>query len=106
MSKPVTRRHFLLGKFLGILLACLALTCLLGWCLNWTMHVKPFMERLDDATDPLAQQMQAVLAPAVGKAALTAEAAPFVAGVHAWLGEALARGLGLVLGFGQVMVLL
>src|SRR5262249_4919017 len=38
MSKPVTRRHFLLGKFLGILLACFALSLLLGWCLNWTMY--------------------------------------------------------------------
>jgi ABC-type transport system involved in multi-copper enzyme maturation permease subunit len=105
MSKPVTRRDFLLGKFLGILLACFALTCLLGWCLNWTMHVQPFMNRLDDAADPLAQQMQAVLAPYVQKVAPGGDAAPFVAGVNAWLGEALARHLGLILGFGQVMIL-
>ena len=31
MSKPVSRRQFLLGKFLGILLASLLMFALLGW---------------------------------------------------------------------------
>src|SRR5947209_18316225 len=34
MSKPVTRRQFLLGKFVGILLAGVLMTLLLGWVFN------------------------------------------------------------------------
>ena len=31
MSKPVSRRQFLLGKFVGLLLAALAMTGILSW---------------------------------------------------------------------------
>ncbi len=40
MSKPVSRRQFLLGKFLGILLASLVMATLLGWWLVWMLHFK------------------------------------------------------------------
>ena len=33
MSKPVNRRQFLIGKFLGILMACLVMSMLLNWTL-------------------------------------------------------------------------
>lgn len=106
MSKPVTRRHFLLGKFFGITLACFALASLLGWCLNWTMYVQPSLNRLDDAIDPLAQQMQYYLEPYYQKAAFgNPEAGVFLGGAGIWMSEVLARGLGLVLCFGQVMIL-
>src|SRR5262249_27258896 len=35
MSKPVSRRQFLLGKYVGILLAALVMTVMLGWVFDW-----------------------------------------------------------------------
>src|SRR5438128_5347081 len=35
LSKPVTRREFLFGKFLGIMLAGLMMTMFLSWVLVW-----------------------------------------------------------------------
>src|SRR5262249_24753983 len=40
MSKPVSRRQFLLGKFIGIFLACLVRVTLLGWWFNWLLPWK------------------------------------------------------------------
>ena len=34
ISKPVSRRQFFIGKYLGILLACWTMTLLLGWVLD------------------------------------------------------------------------
>src|SRR5688500_5440445 len=34
MSKPVNRRQFLIGKFLGILMACLVMSLILSWWLS------------------------------------------------------------------------
>ena len=44
MSKPVSRRQFLLGKFVGILLAGAVLIGLLGWCLVWMFLFKDWFE--------------------------------------------------------------
>src|SRR3989440_7229517 len=63
MSKPVTRRQFLLGKFVGILLAGVLMTLLLGWGLNWALYIKPYFDRLDDATDAMVLQVQAPVTP-------------------------------------------
>jgi len=106
MSKPVTRRHFLIGKFVGILLACWALTCLLAWTMNWTMYVKPSLEKLDDSTDPLAVMMQNELQPVAQRVAFGYEGQSFARGSVNWLGETLIRHGGLLLGFGQVTILL
>jgi ABC-type transport system involved in multi-copper enzyme maturation permease subunit len=40
MSKPVSRRQFLLGKFLGILFAIALMAALLGWAFNWFLLLK------------------------------------------------------------------
>jgi ABC-type transport system involved in multi-copper enzyme maturation permease subunit len=37
MSKPVSRRQFLIGKYLGILLAAMFMTALLGWLFTGVM---------------------------------------------------------------------
>ena len=34
ISKPVSRRQFFIGKYLGILLACFTMSLMLGWVLN------------------------------------------------------------------------
>lgn len=44
MSKPISRRSFLLGKFVGILLVCLLTTLLLGWFLVWVILGKEFYD--------------------------------------------------------------
>src|SRR5262245_37238824 len=40
MSKPVSRRHYLLGKFFGILAAALLMTLLLSLLMGWMITVK------------------------------------------------------------------
>src|SRR5262249_42860592 len=44
MSKPISRREFLLGKFAGILLAGLVLVVLLGWFVVWMFIFKEAYE--------------------------------------------------------------
>lgn len=106
MSKPVTRRQFLLGKYLGILLAGTMMTLLLGWFFNWALYVKPYFDRLEDAVDPLVTQSQALVVAPLQNLPSALEAKTFVRGAAAWAGETYANTLGLALGFGQVMVLL
>jgi ABC-type transport system involved in multi-copper enzyme maturation permease subunit len=106
MSKPVTRRQFLLGKYLGILLAGAAMTLFLGWFFNWALYVKPYFDRLEDAVDPLVSQSQALVVTPLQNLPAATEAKMFVRGAAAWAGETYANTLGLALGFGQVMVLL
>lgn len=114
MSKPVTRRQFLLGKYFGILLAALAMTLLLGWVQNWALYMKPHFDRLEDSWDPLALDVQQAVVPyftsLTSKLAdagwSVAEPTALLRGVGLWAGETLANAGGLSLGFGQVMVML
>src|SRR5262245_29514512 len=106
MSKPVTRRQFLLGKYLGILLAGTAMTLFLGWFFNWALYVKPYFDRLEDAVDPLVSQSQSLVVTPLQNLPSATEAKMFVRGASAWVAETYANTLGLALGFGQVMVLL
>jgi ABC-type transport system involved in multi-copper enzyme maturation permease subunit len=105
MSKPVTRRQFLIGKFLGITLSALALTLLVGWFFNWALYIQPTFNPLDEAVDPFSLQAQHALKPMMAKVT-NQETQLFMQGLTKWLGEARANGLGLILGFGKVMVLL
>jgi hypothetical protein len=105
MSKPVTRRQFLIGKYIGIVLSALALTLLIGWFLNWALYIQPSFNPLDEAVDPLTVQAQNSLAPLAEKLT-SGESRLFMIGITKWLGESLANGLGLILGFGKVAVLL
>jgi len=106
MSKPITRRQFLIGKYMGILMAAAGLTMLLGWWLNWALYIKPFFDKLDEVKD----QMPVDVANAsVGwfKALMPGqEGAAVASGVSQWFGETISHGFGQLLGFGQVMVLL
>lgn len=114
MSKPVTRRQFLLGKYFGILLAALAMTLLLGWMQNWVLWFKPHFDRLEDSWDPLALDVQKLVVPKFtsilerlsSSGWSVAEPIAFMRGVGLWFGETLANAGGLSLGFGQVMVML
>ena len=52
MSKPVSRRQFLLGKFLGILMASLLLFALLSWLFEGVLLSKNWLDRADPTPVP------------------------------------------------------
>jgi ABC-type transport system involved in multi-copper enzyme maturation permease subunit len=112
MSKPVTRRQFLVGKFVGILMAAWALTLLIGWFLVWVLYMQPILNTFDTVIDPMPAQTTVMLQPLFAKIGGTdpnqaiSGLKQFEVGFMMWTGEALANGLGLVLGFGKVAVLL
>jgi ABC-type transport system involved in multi-copper enzyme maturation permease subunit len=106
MSKPVSRRQFLLGKFAGILLSAFFMTGLLGWTLEWALYVKPFFEWMPDLSDPLQGQIQPSVAQMAQLVAPAGEAGHFINGMALWLTDTLTILPGLVIGFCQVMLLL
>ncbi|WP_020468375.1 ABC transporter permease [Zavarzinella formosa] len=106
ISKPVSRRQFFIGKYLGILLACWAMTMLLGWVLTWALHFKPRFDPLDDAIDPMPMEVAKWMAPKVDWLVPTTEGSAFARGMGTWLGETTAHHIGLFRVFGQVMIML
>lgn len=105
MSKPVNRRQFLIGKFLGILMACLAMTLVIGWNLNFTLRVMPEFDKINEAVDPLVQQAGGWLGPTVERSIPSAPGRVIARGMAGWFADTTAHSLGLFLGFGQVMIL-
>jgi ABC-type transport system involved in multi-copper enzyme maturation permease subunit len=100
MSKPVSRRQFLLGKYFGILLAALVISTSLGWFFNWTLLFKHWYDSVDPVPFPAAAAtFLQTWAPAQQAQAL-------LRGVCWWMMDAAEVLPGLVMGFGQVMVLL
>jgi hypothetical protein len=100
MSKPVSRRQFLLGKYLGNLLAALLLTCLLFLPFIVVIWFKPSFE--GEALPP---------PPWLAPARQSFSAVPdtilnFSLGAAEWLQLATESAPGVILGFCQVMVLL
>jgi len=106
ISKPITRRQFLIGKYFGILLAAAGLTLILSYVLNWALHIKPMFDKLDEVKDQMPLQVAETLTPFFMTLIPGAEASSFAVGVSAWFSEVFAHGFGMLLGFGQVMVLL
>lgn len=106
ISKPVSRRQFFIGKYLGILLACWTMALLLGWVLTWALYWKPRFDPLDDVLDPMPYEVSHWMSPQLEKAVPTVEAKAWARGMGLWIGETTAHHLGLVRIFGQVMILL
>lgn len=52
MSKPVSRRQFLLGKFAGIFLCCLMLVSVLGWLFDHCLLYKRWLDKMDPLVLP------------------------------------------------------
>lgn len=105
ISKPVTRRQFLLGKFFGLAMAAGAMTLILGWVLNWALFIQPSFNPLDEVNDPMPIQATETLQTAF-ESVLPGDAGRAAAqGVAAWSGDTLANSLGLLLGYGQVLIL-
>jgi hypothetical protein len=103
MSKPVSRRQFLLGKFVGILLAGLVMTVLLGWWFDWINLFKLWFDKIEPEklmgrATPLSDYLRSWVSASV--------VPDFCRGIELW-GLDSGRALpGLVLGFCHVMVLL
>jgi hypothetical protein len=104
MSKPVSRRQFLLGKFAGILLAAVALAVLTGWLLDWTLYFKPVLDA-EPVTDPLQLELDAAVTGSVQRWSLPAAGSSFVEGAARWLADALAALPYWLIALCQVMVL-
>jgi ABC-type Na+ efflux pump permease subunit len=98
LSKPVSRREFLLGKYLGILLAALLMFGFLGCYFEVTLLYKGFIDNTDPVPQP--EWISTVLSyTPVGPLA------DFVRGIGLWVQHTLDTLPGLVLSFSQVMVL-
>jgi ABC-type transport system involved in multi-copper enzyme maturation permease subunit len=101
MSKPVSRRQFLLGKFVGILMAAFLMMGVLSLGYLLMIWYKPIYDR-EDVVRPI------VLMDQVNQlqAQIGAPSAFMLGGVVWWFYDALVASPGLILGFCQVMVLL
>jgi ABC-type transport system involved in multi-copper enzyme maturation permease subunit len=104
MSKPIARRHFLLGKFAGITLAGLLMTALMGWVLVWVFLYKSWYDSgipgaQVDTGDP-AWVLSLVDATLPGTSA-----GDLIRGIGLWVHDAGAALPGLIIGFCQVAVL-
>ncbi len=119
MSKPVNRRQFLIGKYLGILLACLVMSLILGWTLNYALRamrefdpinnaadpIDPLGQPVEKVVDPLTFQAQKTVVPIFEKPVPSATGKALARGCGLWFSDTLAHTFGIMLGFGQVMIL-
>lgn len=99
MSKPVSRRQFLLGKFCGIFLCALMMVLVLGWMFDLVLIYKRWFERMD----PI------VLEPAatawITPLGLSLEGQAFLRGVTLWGRHTSEVVPGLIMSAMLVMVL-
>jgi ABC-type transport system involved in multi-copper enzyme maturation permease subunit len=100
MSKPVSRRQFLLGKFIGILMAALMMTALLSVPFFLILWLKPVYDR-EPFNPPAFLNMVAYYVSGLGEAPTY-----LIGGMAWWFGDAVVGSVGLILGFCQVTVLL
>jgi hypothetical protein len=107
MSKPINRRSFLMGKFLGIVMACAALSMVLAVNLNAALMANRAFDPIneDRAYDPMPEQAKAAAVPAAAKWAPRGPTQIVAQGAAMWLAESFAHAFGVLLGFGQVMIL-
>jgi ABC-type transport system involved in multi-copper enzyme maturation permease subunit len=100
MSKPVSRRQFLIGKFLGILMATLVMAGGLGWLFDWVLIGARWYTEVPATPVPAAAQefLHTYVKSSEGMAILR--------GAIVWAVDSGETLPGLILGFCQVMVLL
>lgn len=111
MSKPVSRRQFLLGKYAGILLACLAMTILLSWFFGWTLYLKQtpssfLYDNFEKSIDLMQVEVEPWLLEPMTALELPREPTAFLRGGIHWLTITVAGLPGMATGFCQVMILL
>lgn len=101
MSKPVSRRQFLIGRFLGLLLAAGAMTAILMVVFQGVLAFKLAYEK---ETPPLPAFIESIGRQLTLQMGMTGSS--FIVGALAWLLHAFMTLPGIVLGFCQAMVLL
>src|SRR5579875_63189 len=115
MSKPVSRRHFLIGKFLGIILAAGVLFALLGTYFEGITLFKPWWDKSDQPW--WNQQNTSIVIPTESPAppwimnllqrwSLPGATTDLLRGIGLWTHLMLDIAPGLILGFSQAMVLI
>jgi hypothetical protein len=116
MSKPLSRRQFLLGKYAGVVLAALFMFGMLGAYFEGILVVKHWWDKLSPISELTAEATKesahigVVPTPTWVDHTLRAWALPgaahdFLRGMGQWTAHSLDTLPGLVLGFSQVMVL-
>jgi ABC-type Na+ efflux pump permease subunit len=100
MSKPVSRRQFLLGKYAGILLASFAMTLFLGWLLVWVVLLDLFpLPGIEPPPDP-------AWTVSLGQQLFPGNPAEhLIRGMALWTHDAGLAAPNVLIGFCQVMVL-
>src|SRR5262245_46324913 len=94
MSKPVNRRQFLIGKFLGITMACLIMSLIVSWNLTYALRAMREFDQINNApdpTDPLGAPTEKIVDPMTFQAQRTVVPL-FEKLVPSQPGKALARG--------------
>ena len=100
MSKPVSRRHFLIGKFVGIVLAAGVLFALLGTYFEGITLFKHWWDKMDPEPTPAVG-----VTNTLERWALPGVTTDLLRGLGLWTHLTLDIAPGLILGFSQVMVL-
>ena len=101
MSKPVSRRQFLLGKFFGILMAALLMTVFLSLAYLFVLWFKPIYDR-----DPFLPPAQWLTRVSTWEPTLGSAPTYLLQGIVWWFYDVVTAYPGVILGFCQVMVLL
>ncbi|HYT94415.1 MAG TPA: ABC transporter permease subunit [Gemmataceae bacterium] len=113
MSKPISRRQFLLGKFVGLFTSGLVLVVLLGWFMVWMFLLKVWFDPA--LPNPQDKTEEPALVKAAGEYAPTRESAGFLRGMALWADDIRPGEIrigsyealpGLIILSGQVMILL
>jgi hypothetical protein len=101
MSKPILRRDFLLGKFVGIALAALTMAILLGWWLVWIVLYKDYLDPPIAAPEVPDPAWITEFRSGLGQGSIS----DLVRGMCLWISDAGDALPGLAIGFCQVMVI-
>ncbi len=103
ISKPVSRRHFLLGKFGGFMLAALLMTAILGWLYVWVVLFKQWWEpEIGNVEEPDPLWVQQIITSVFSPGA----AQDLFRGIMLWTNDYGQALPGFVITFGHVIILL
>jgi ABC-type transport system involved in multi-copper enzyme maturation permease subunit len=101
MSKPVSRRQFLLGKYVGILLAAVFMTAILGWVFTGVMWFELWWDQQGTGDPGWLVSARLVVADKMPETT-----GYFTLGAGVWFDKVWEKVPGLLFGLCQVMVLL
>ena len=99
MSKPISRRQFLLGKFVGILLSAFLMSSILFVVFQSILLYKHWLDRMDPVANP--EWIKLFLS----NSTLPSETKDLINGLAFWIQHTLETFPGLILSFCQVSVL-